>query len=819
MKSFIAAWLDKSIENVQNRDWLSADPKDPSRGKCKVCQDTNGRLGKTFSIKEGYTAITSHAKGKSHIEVLKKSKTEIVGTDTNMNRGPEQITVEESFDNARMKNEAAKVVEAQLLEAQTIWSYSVHHHGLPSDFFKCSSDLFPRMFPDSEIAKLWAKKGKYGMGKTKGDYFGTHGLHPFLTDELITDIKASPGYSINFDESDELKRSQLNINISFIKEDKVIKSHLTTVSMEEGTSAEEIKDAVSHVLESSFISLEKLVNITTDGCSTMLGATNGVHALFRELVPTLPNWGGCLSHDSSHLLQYGVPKLHPSFLSVSKSFHSYINGVSLHRKREYEDLCQKLGFKPSQAPKHFDIRFRTVNLEAHWLEKDDRSLFLFISALAEQVKSGAKKDLTEAEMVLLEEYLGNYVEFRLTTKFLCDTSDFILKFLNTFEKRESQVHRRHQLIVEFVYSLLSKLLKNAGLGDEDIVTADTILNVNFKEEKLHKSFKEIYIGPKAEEFLVKLGLSKTSPELASWMSRVKEFFVEVIEKAFKYLSPSLKSLTLQYLSIISPKFNIITPLDDLKKRYLYIGKKFSNIISPVELPELLDQVTLMKAQQSFSEVADQTPEQFFGILHNSKDSKYNLVSRLGQSMLTIYNSSSEAERDFSIQHGLVGDPLKNKTSQLRLQMRMRIKTNTFLLKQKCEQCIDVKKEESDDEDDEEEASCRCHCTMFKPSESLLASMSGGQPSRRYKAEEKEKRKVKADVEATGVNNYRELGGQEKEKKDLKEMLEKWRRKLRKQTEREARKSKEMAEKQKVSQYSPFVYLPFKRLKSETCIKG
>ena len=38
----------------------------------------------------------------------------------------------------------------------------------------------------------------------------------------------------------------------------------------------------------------------------------------------------------------------------------------------------------------------------------------------------------------------------------------------------------------------------------------------------------------------------------------------------------------------------------------------------------------------------------------------------------------------------------------------------------------------------------CHCPLWKPSEKLVASMCGGQPSRRYKEQLKRRKEVKED---------------------------------------------------------------------------
>ena len=151
--------------------------------------------------------------------------------------------------------------------------------------------------------------------------------------------------------------------------------------------------------------------------------------------------------------------------------------------------------------------------------------------------------------------------------------------------------------------------------------------------------------------MVEAGLTRQSPEIQDWIEKVKELYMEVIERAVKYLTPSLKSKTLQYLNITGPKFITAASLDELKMRYRYVAQKFSNIISVVEIPELLEQVTLMKAQKSLVELADTSPEKFFKLLSNVKNGKYSKLVRLGQALLCMYSSSSEVERDFRSQVG------------------------------------------------------------------------------------------------------------------------------------------------------------------------
>ena len=71
IKSFLPSWLDKPIDGSRTNVWLSAHPGDQSKAICKVCPGvTANRIGKSFSITEGWSAITSHASGSKHKQYL-----------------------------------------------------------------------------------------------------------------------------------------------------------------------------------------------------------------------------------------------------------------------------------------------------------------------------------------------------------------------------------------------------------------------------------------------------------------------------------------------------------------------------------------------------------------------------------------------------------------------------------------------------------------------------------------------------------------------------------------------------------------------------
>ena len=204
------------------------------------------------------------------------------------------------------------------------------------------------------------------------------------------------------------------------------------------------------------------------------------------------------------------------------------------------------------------------------MERDDRAIYGFLSQLVSDVKSGVKKDPTDTEMKLLTLLMSNYIEVRLTNKFLIDVTKPLMKFLDIFEKDEIKIHVRYEKIVELIYGYSSKYLKNAGLdfkeGEVEKVTGKDLLKIKYDDSKLQLSDKDFFLGPLVEEFLVELKVARDSPLIASWLLNVREFYVEVMFKLNKYFSTSLKSRTLQYMSVLAPSSVLNKSTDILRKQ-------------------------------------------------------------------------------------------------------------------------------------------------------------------------------------------------------------------------------------------------------------
>ena len=643
---FQPKWLESLVDDKPVQEWCTSVSDDPFKAKCLTCPPPPSEpFGLTFSVKEGFPAVEKHGKSKKHLKhfnvVAPNTEEEVF----------EQISIEAALTNQQKASKRQHEESRHLLEGQILFSNFVHTHGLPSSCFTCFGALAEKIFPDSNIAKRWSGT-KDGMRQTKGDYFLTHGVYEFNHQNLIK-ILRNCHFSVNIDESSVNKKSQLDVNVSFIEKEKkaAIKQNFTTISMEKGTSAIEIVEALVTEFDSCFIPLKNIMTIVTDGCSTMLGEEGGVHALLRQRLPHLPRWGGCNCHDCSNILKGGVSKLNGSLTNLYSQLHTYLSTSTLHRKREYEDFCQSLGLEPHKIPDFLDVRFRTITKCAEWMERDDRCLYRWFQRLTKDIQDGKHKDISASEHFILKEFSSNYLIVRLCNKFILDVSQPIMTCINHFECEEPKIYERFDVLGDLLVKYMAKLMKNGGrkAGKDDFTTKD-LLDVDVTDKALQLSDRELWLGPKVDDFLSEIGFSRNSPELKPWLGKIREFYVEALLKAQEYFRAPLTSKVLRACDVFDPKILFAYTLDDVKNKFKIVSSRFNNVITLVDLPELLDQVASLHARTDIREFAlHMTPVRIFSRLVTWKNGQYRLVGRLGCAVLSIHNSGSMCERDFSLQ--------------------------------------------------------------------------------------------------------------------------------------------------------------------------
>ena len=173
-------------------------------------------------------------------------------------------------------------------------------------------------------------------------------------------------------------------------------------------------------------------------------------------------------------------------------------------------------------------------------------------------------------------------------------------------------------------------------------------------------------------------------------------------------------------------------MDDLKKYWRILGEAFPNVIEVGGLPDLLDEVSRFYFE-GLEGIEDVEPDELFAklaLIKQDEDIVYPRLTELGSSLCTIYNSSSPAERDFSLMNFFV-EKRSSRTSQLLLETKMHIKAEISNLAKSCQKCKSVERLGS--------SLSHCHCCLWMPSEDLLVTVRNGASRARYMEELEESR--------------------------------------------------------------------------------
>ena len=82
------------------------------------------------------------------------------------------------------------------LRSQVVYTAYMMYHGASGNFIDCQAAVFPQLFDDSKLTKIWDIRCIELIGfkyfliliflrRTKASYFATHGLYPFFHGKTV----------------------------------------------------------------------------------------------------------------------------------------------------------------------------------------------------------------------------------------------------------------------------------------------------------------------------------------------------------------------------------------------------------------------------------------------------------------------------------------------------------------------------------------------------------------------------------------------------------------------------------------------------------
>lgn len=331
--------------------------------------------------------------------------------------------------------------------------------------------LLPAIFPDSSIA------ANLKLHRTKCTALLVNLVSPCLFEEIIKDIGES-FYSLIVDESTDVSQTKmLAICVRyFSRNSHTIKTtFLKIVPLGESATSDAIGAAIQKVIENSGLTIQKLIGIGVDGCSTMVGVHHSLATYFRELVPEIVIFK-CVCH-SLQLAASKAADTMPAHLDfmVRESYNWFSD--SPKRLIQYSELhktiCNEVPTKLRQLSatrwmSRYECITRIIN---QW---DSLKLCFQMAGAA------AEKRYTARQLSSMYEGTKNYIYLIFLEGTLKDFS----RINKLFELADADVVRLGSDSLDFYYSLLQRIAIPSKL--EKVKRTD-LFSYNFKNDLMPAS--------------------------------------------------------------------------------------------------------------------------------------------------------------------------------------------------------------------------------------------------------------------------------------------------------------------------------------------
>lgn len=176
-----------------------------------------------------------------------------------------------------MFKESTNVKDAISRAEIIVAAMAVEHH-FSYKFMEHLSEIFPKIFPDSEIAKSYASK------RTKCSAIVNNVLAESFKKDLLKDIHQAQHFSLIIDESTDISTdSVMAIVVKYFDLQKQsVQAHLLSLPVVKGQSAQQLFDTLHDELKASDLDLCNCVGFAADTTNVMFGGQSSVVSRLQE---------------------------------------------------------------------------------------------------------------------------------------------------------------------------------------------------------------------------------------------------------------------------------------------------------------------------------------------------------------------------------------------------------------------------------------------------------------------------------------------------------------------------------------------------------
>lgn len=385
-------------------------------------------------------------------------------------------------------------------------------------------ELFPIMFPESTTAQ------KMRLHKDKIAYSATYGLGPYFLNEVCENVRKSPVFALSVDEclNEISQKNQMDIMVNYWDESvsRINTRYLNSLFLEKSTASNMLQELLTCV-ESSNLSLEKLVQLSTDGPNVNLKLIFDLRTHMREHLTSeqqILDVGTCSLHIINGAYKTGLTKvgwkLNQFLRAIYRMFKNYPS-----RRASYLEITGS-----SLYPKKF--------CAVRWTENSDvikrcLEMLPFLRKYTTEIKKPPETEHFDfIKKILVED---KTLEAKL--QFSRMIAEELEEFLVLFQRNDPLLPFLHQEVFTLVKNLGQRFIKKAII--DDVHTATKLKKIDVTCEDTLQSFETVDIGFGARSCL------KSTKEIDKQRFRVdcKKMLIAIFSKIMEK-SPLNKRIVL-----------------------------------------------------------------------------------------------------------------------------------------------------------------------------------------------------------------------------------------------------------------------------------
>ncbi|KAG1682213.1 hypothetical protein GQR58_011218 [Nymphon striatum] len=528
----------------QYKEWIGALKGDKKKALCKLCD----RLILLSSM--GESALKSHAKSEKHKNII-QSKQGITLSDfgfgssatastsgevkkvTAMFTSETDLIVSPPLEDAAAAPKVPGSVKSFLikddvLRAEILWTLKAVTSHMSFSSSKNMSELLPKMFPDSEIAK------QFQCGERKMAYVCVYGLAEFFKKLLNESIKGQ--FVVLFDESlnKKMQEKQMDVHVRYIDEANEVKTrYFGSTFLGHGTANDLMDHFTKSVLESG-LPVKNMIQVSMDGPNVNWKFYGNLKKkLNDEYGTSLINIGSCGLHIVHNSFKRGMDATGWKVASFLSSLY-YLFKDAPARKEDYVNVTSAT-LMPLKFVKHRWLENVPVCQRAldTW-----ESIVKFVKA----TQSGQLNKPNNKSYEIVKECVNDKCFLAKLHFFKCIAS-LLQPFLKKYQTDKPMMPFISDDLCMIIRTLMRRFIKNEYLECSN----EKLIKIDVSDKNLQVNYKKIDIGYASEKLK---NVKPSEREILEFRMECKACLVDLLKKLLEKC-PATYSLV-RHLSCLNP---------------------------------------------------------------------------------------------------------------------------------------------------------------------------------------------------------------------------------------------------------------------------